>query len=88
MTNAKELILTTRPTGKPICFDLDDLYWEFGFKRMDGQEIMLRQLISSKNEKQLQALTPFEKKENIKNWCHENKISYSFDYLKNQITFQ
>ncbi len=73
---------------KDVCFDFDDLVFAFGFKRMDGEEILMRQLFSSKSEEQLQILPMNEIRDNIEKWCIKNYILYHYDHIRNQYTFR
>lgn len=73
--------------GKPIMFDMETLIHPFGFTRMSGEEIMLRQLISTKTEEQLQTASKPEIHKNIETWCIERKIMFRYDYLRDTYTF-
>lgn len=68
-----------------VVFDADSLRWLFAFKRMSGEEIMMRQLLSpSKTEEQLQTLPPLQMRENLEKWCNEKGIKCHYDHEKNQ----
>jgi hypothetical protein len=67
--------------GRDVCFEIENLRLHFGFKRMDGEEIMLRKLISTKSEEQMQTLQPYELMENFELWCRQVGIIYGYDFI-------
>lgn len=73
---------------KTIKFTLDDLRYAFGFKRMNGEEILLRQLFSNKTEEQLQYIPKHQLIENIETWCKEQNIQYYYDYQTDSYFFK
>jgi len=81
---SKEQILGMVNLGREVCFDITNLQLAFGFKRMAGEEIMLRQLISSKTEEQMQMLSPMELVDNFEKWCRMVGISYGYDFRTNR----
>lgn len=75
--------------GRDTCFKMDDLIFPFGFKRLDGIEITLRQLITpSKTEKELSTAPKYEVHQNIENWCRENHIIFYYDMEKDSYFFR
>ncbi len=85
---SKEQILKEINKYGEIIIEWEDLEHPFGFKRMDGEELMLRKLISSKNEEQLQTAPPYQIHESIEAWCKENFILYHFDHQLRQYHFK
>lgn len=73
---------------KAIEFNMEDLIFAFGFKRMPGQEVLLRMLMTNKTEEQVQTSTPLQIMINIEEWCNENKVSYYYSINNNSYTFK
>ena len=66
----------------PLAVRTENLIFAFGFKRMHGEEIMMRQLLTNKTEEQLQILSPYEFQKNIEEWCISENVDYYYDYDK------
>ncbi|WP_315823018.1 hypothetical protein [Paraflavitalea speifideaquila] len=74
--------------GRPFVVPYDHLRYEFGFRRMPGEQIMLAKLVKpSASEDELQISPDYEVHESIRKWAMDNRVECRYEPERQHYVF-